>query len=96
MPAALPIVEEIGFVYRLILIVSYRFYFRCMAFDFVYHFTAVNLFGHHVGLVSIIALLTSPICILKQLISVIQLVTACRNLGHFDGIQHAQVTNKTL
>ncbi len=50
----------------------------------------VSFFGYQVGIWIVISILTGPICVLKQLVSVMQLIAACRNLGGLDSVQRAR------
>ena len=53
---------------------------------------AVNLFGFEVGMWCILAMVTAPISFLKQVVSVVQLVVACRDLGALDVVIRARQT----
>ena len=52
----------------------------------VAHAHVVNFFGYHVGLWYLLAFITLPISFLKQMVSVVQLVVACKNLGGLDAV----------
>lgn len=60
---------------------------------YILHFTAgytVTLFGHSIGIWYILAGVSLPISFLKQVVSVVQLVAACRNLGALDVVARAR------
>lgn len=50
----------------------------------------VTLFGHSIGMWYILAGVSLPISFLKQVVSLIQLVVACRNLGALDVVARAR------
>ena len=50
----------------------------------------VRLFGHSFGLTYMLLWITAPICFLKQAVSVVQLVVACRNLAALDAMARSR------
>ena len=46
----------------------------------------VHVLGHSIGLWYILAGVTLPISFLKQVVSAVQLVVACKNLGGLDAV----------
>ena len=55
--------------------------------------SAVKVFGHSmepIGLMYMLVWITAPICFLKQVVSVIQLVVACRNLAALDVVARSR------
>ena len=53
---------------------------------------AVNVFGREVGVWQVLAVVTFPISMLKQVVSVIQLIVACKNLGALDVVARSRVS----
>ena len=53
----------------------------------------VSVFGLMVGMWQVLAVVTFPISMLKQVISVIQLVIACKNIGALDAVARARSSN---
>lgn len=47
-------------------------------------YVAVSVFGYEVGLWYFLAVVTFPVSLLKQAVSLIQLVVACQNIGALD------------
>lgn len=56
---------------------------------FLSHY-AVHLFGYQIGVWYVLAGVTLPISFLKQIVSVVQLVVACKNLGALDAVARAK------
>lgn len=51
---------------------------------------SVTVLGYEVGVWYIIAGVSLPISFLKQVVSVVQLVVACKNLGSLDAVARAR------
>ena len=62
----------------------------CVDFIITLNMIAVILFGFDIEIWLILALLCAPISFLKQMVSVIQLVLACQNLGTLDVIARSR------
>ena len=62
----------------------------CADFMISLNIIAVTLFGFDFGIWLILAVLCAPISFLKQMVSVIQLVVACQNLGTLDVIARSK------
>ena len=54
------------------------------------HVPIVNMFGREVGMWQVLAVVTFPISMLKQVVSVIQLIVACKNLGALDVVARSR------
>ena len=50
----------------------------------------VSLLGYEVGVWGLLAILTFPISFLKQCVSVLQLVVACKNIAALDEVQRSR------
>lgn len=53
-----------------------------------------NVFGLMFGVWQVLAVVTFPISILKQLVSVIQLIVACKNIGALDVVARARTSGQ--
>ncbi len=56
----------------------------------------VPLFGYQVGFWVLLAILTAPISVIKNLISVLQLVVAARNIVGLDLVERAGLRREQI
>ena len=56
------------------------------------HISVVNAFGRMVGVWQVLAVVTFPISMLKQVVSVIQLIVACKNIGALDVVARSRAS----
>lgn len=53
----------------------------------------VSVFGLTIGLWQMLAVVTFPISMLKQVVSVIQLIDACKDIGALDVVSRSRLSN---